>query len=1312
LDLEEAVLSGRLSPAGLDDGSQSLDSYLDLFNRDTGWMQRYVSLVVEHYIHGKQSHQTPSEMLESCRGGAAGGEPGDSRDAGIAAAGSGDAQFHLTELSTAVAVKYAGLAATPPAGDHAYQFVERFLEPPPDKLSVHQRWLWRAATRWAHGVQVRNSSANATARDSLRKQSFRLFDGSWGERVMASPESFAGALVSRYLGGGRGGGGGGGGGGSRDYLVDAANGGVGRVDSLIQIPPGKVDLELSGLPVVKVPDQTESIDPDLMTALMNVQLYTAAIQKVVDAPYTTAANVMSPGLMAHHLMLAEKLGAASDADGVFHHVMVRLLRRLHATCAPAQAVSLTSLIRARDTENDTPPAARLGLLLQHRFIPALLHRLTAHGRLLTDNICLINQWSDARQRVPLFFRVPSTESQRRGGLLRQGCMAVMHPESTPAPGTGCGISYTYDEGGGVRPLRSVCFDHCFDTTFDSLPSVAAHMGIGTSMAARRGCLITAFGYSGVGKTFTLFSDPGGGGGGGGTARGVISSALHGAIVPGPGVTASVRATEVYGLRLGRTAAQMRFSYSQASAYKLRHPYTETDPHTFTVTNSAEIDALNRSVTDALGAGGSVENARTLPEYQGWGAGGPEHLSMKGIQATRNNPQSSRSVMILSFGVAYPKAAAEGGSTAAAETVPLTIVDLPGRENVVETHHVPAAPAAGSDQDGEPPPPPPPPSFSIAQLLCGMHMAGNPPTGNQFQELDNATYEFLKQYMKNDAIRPPKTYRLLGKPTPDAEAFPASDAAEGWWWTGTLFSDTPTAFTIDYVGPEDQLRDFMDAVEIKAFLHRVAGVTHNSAHTPHIEAAHAAGRSENNAKFPFGMIEVTDDNFKSDDVRNAYALSPEIPAITSVAKSKRELMMQVAAVALTQQMVWSEKVKGKEQLLMKPVDFPHLREGSPPEAVLELLSNNLGSNKKAWNYSLVKIDKNNKRKPQFRHSMLFASLNTIKSHPVDLESKAKNTNPPPAQQATVQALWAAWHPARLPRSLTSAVRKAASNNIGSQGDRAGTADEPFRLNVSKNKPPAAPHLVITQANHAAGDEMDKSMQVINDGIKKILQQKDFQLKHNLDTKSKFYVSAGTTTIQPRTTPEAFVAEQADQLVAAIRHMMESGSGEDFGDEDMANAALDALRRSYSDEILTAVPGGSTRDTGVIRQVMGTMEGLFINHTLSDIFYRLGRQRETSTAAAAADAGDAEAAADAGDAEAAADAGDAETGDAAALAPFEDARVRDFINFFVFANRVMPSASGKEGDDLALFRRQRGMLADNYPDYTRVGVKYQPNQQVRW
>lgn len=217
------------------------------------------------------------------------------------------------------------------------------------------------------------------------------------------------------------------------------------------------------------------------------------------------------------------------------------------------------------------------------------------------------------------------------------------------------------ESGGITKIK---FSEVFDSfNFTSNNNITKYMTLETQLSQKKGVMLMTYGYSGTGKTFTLF--------GSGDKQGLLQATLN-----------NIRGLD-----------EVRFRVMELYGHGVQYPHYwkgNVSQHVIKYVLTANANNINivgqpiedTNVIDAFE--NTSDNFITLKESQiettfknfsGLISQLDQIRKSKGrIRMTTNNPESSRSIVIYEFHLLVEN-----------EFVPFIIIDLPGREEIVETY---------------------------------------------------------------------------------------------------------------------------------------------------------------------------------------------------------------------------------------------------------------------------------------------------------------------------------------------------------------------------------------------------------------------------------------------------------------------------------------------------------------------------------------------------------------------------------------------------------------------------------------------------
>ncbi len=218
--------------------------------------------------------------------------------------------------------------------------------------------------------------------------------------------------------------------------------------------------------------------------------------------------------------------------------------------------------------------------------------------------------------------------------------------------------------GNTSKINNIKFAEVFDSeSFNDNSVLSKYMSIPTFLSQGTSIMLLTYGYSGVGKTFTVFGTK--------DHPGMLQTALNN-IQQQQGIY--FRAYELYGLAFPYKSYWQRnsndyyhFIYDYTQNYKSPTEISAKDMSNF-------INKLNNDPTQNNSSFRKIENAE-IKNFQQIIDNIDETRTNEGrIKKTKNNPKSSRSIMIIDFKI---KLANSG-------YVNFVIIDLPGKENIKET----------------------------------------------------------------------------------------------------------------------------------------------------------------------------------------------------------------------------------------------------------------------------------------------------------------------------------------------------------------------------------------------------------------------------------------------------------------------------------------------------------------------------------------------------------------------------------------------------------------------------------------------------
>jgi hypothetical protein len=229
-----------------------------------------------------------------------------------------------------------------------------------------------------------------------------------------------------------------------------------------------------------------------------------------------------------------------------------------------------------------------------------------------------------------------------------------------------------DQADGISKIK---FVEIFDPeNFKENSSIPLYMGLSYTLKKGKSILILTYGYSGVGKSYTLFGSPKNKDTEG-PVQGMLQETLKNL---GSGVNIEVKIFELYGLGVPYkfywedTTKFCHFIY----AYKILESTDKTLPQIEIIKydkndfptyldKNANYNKLNNNTIDNFT--NIINRIDDIRKEQGR------------IKSTLNNPESSRSIMIYDFKIDFGK---EDGKS---KPVNFVVMDLPGKEDIYQTY---------------------------------------------------------------------------------------------------------------------------------------------------------------------------------------------------------------------------------------------------------------------------------------------------------------------------------------------------------------------------------------------------------------------------------------------------------------------------------------------------------------------------------------------------------------------------------------------------------------------------------------------------
>lgn len=244
-----------------------------------------------------------------------------------------------------------------------------------------------------------------------------------------------------------------------------------------------------------------------------------------------------------------------------------------------------------------------------------------------------------------------------------------------------------DADNKVKAVKNIYFEEVFDPdNFAENDALSMYMGLGNMLSEGKSVMLLTYGYSGVGKTFTLFGSKG--------VEGMLQSTLNG--ITGANKI-EMKAFELYGL-----GVPYKFYWESNNFTHSLYKYELVDKDSTNIRKDpVEFKDNRESYKDfkkkLSESGKSKDDSKTfnslLNENDHYTPILGSHIANfeeivtnidnirreKGrIKSTINNPESSRSIMIYDFKITI--------TIKGVETYPrLVVMDLPGKENLFQTY---------------------------------------------------------------------------------------------------------------------------------------------------------------------------------------------------------------------------------------------------------------------------------------------------------------------------------------------------------------------------------------------------------------------------------------------------------------------------------------------------------------------------------------------------------------------------------------------------------------------------------------------------
>lgn len=217
------------------------------------------------------------------------------------------------------------------------------------------------------------------------------------------------------------------------------------------------------------------------------------------------------------------------------------------------------------------------------------------------------------------------------------------------------------EFGGTTKIK---FSEVFDSyQFTSNNNITKYMTLETQLSQKKGVMLMTYGYSGTGKTFTLF--------GSGEKQGLLQATLN-----------NIRGLDEVRFRVmelyGHGVQYPHYWKENVSQYVIKYNLNANSNNITIIGQPIEDPHIVNAFENTSDYFISLKNTQIETTFKNF-SGLISQLDLirksKGrIRITSNNPESSRSIVIYEFHLLVEK-----------EFVPFIIIDLPGREEIIETY---------------------------------------------------------------------------------------------------------------------------------------------------------------------------------------------------------------------------------------------------------------------------------------------------------------------------------------------------------------------------------------------------------------------------------------------------------------------------------------------------------------------------------------------------------------------------------------------------------------------------------------------------
>jgi hypothetical protein len=231
-----------------------------------------------------------------------------------------------------------------------------------------------------------------------------------------------------------------------------------------------------------------------------------------------------------------------------------------------------------------------------------------------------------------------------------------------------------EKGIKTESIKITKFEEVFDDKFKDNSSLSMYMGLGNSLGEGRSIMLLTYGYSGVGKTFTLFGRKG--------KPGMLQTTLN-------NLTnfekIELKAFELYGLGVpykfywNKPKSENKIPQYDHRIYKyeIDNMIVKIDPSKAYYEYNEFQDVLDKNQKYNLITKEQIEDFSSITEQID-----KIRKNTGRIKATINNPDSSRSIMIYDFKITFKPSFDNPDKP---REVKFVVMDLPGKENLYQTY---------------------------------------------------------------------------------------------------------------------------------------------------------------------------------------------------------------------------------------------------------------------------------------------------------------------------------------------------------------------------------------------------------------------------------------------------------------------------------------------------------------------------------------------------------------------------------------------------------------------------------------------------